>query len=662
MLLDLRDGIRNSKWLKYLLVTVICIPFALFGIGSYFSGGGPDYAAKVNGEKVSLGAFQNAYQTENARIRQMFGGQIPDGFNAVTMVGNQAMNSVITQEVIRQATVDSGLAVSDKDVASNLFAIETFNVDGKFDTERYQLQLQSMGVSAAEFEEQYRVDLMMQQLQSAIVSTGFSLPGEEQRVKSLRDQRRKLSYISLDVAKTADTIEVSDDDIATYYDENINLYNNPEKVIVEYIELNIEDLKADIEVTDADLQDYYDQNKSQWVAPSLRDASHILLALDSDASDNEVEEKRAEAQSLIDKINGGESFEDLAQEFSDDPGSAGNGGSLGEFGEGVMVPEFEEVAFSLEVGDMSEPVRSDFGFHIIRLDNIIAERGKSFDEVKDEVEDLFRSEAAENSYYEISEQLQNAAYENSDSLEPAGDETGLEVETSEWIDSATTEGIGSNQQVLAAALTDDVLNNGLNSEAVQLGEYHSVVLRTLEHEPPAPKPLEEVNDDIRSTLQNERATEQLTDLADKIVDDLAAGSEPVDVASANDAEFHDTQTVARSGSQVDSELARTLFTMPKPVDGGATYEKVTLSDGNLAVAIFGGIETAAAADGVATDDSEQPDSSAADGPQAGQLVRLGPTEFQSFVSTLEQGADIVKNEALLGGEGQYPGAGYPGRR
>jgi len=397
MLLDLRDGIRNSKWLKYLLVTVICIPFALFGIGSYFSGGGPDYAAKVNGEKVSLGAFQNAYQTENARMRQMFGGQIPEGFNAVSMIGNQAMNSVITQEVLRQSTVENGLA------------------------------------------EQYRVDLVMQQLQNTSMSTSFALPNEEDRVKTLRDQKRKLSYISLDVAKKAESIEVSDDDISAHYDENTSLYNNPEKVIIEYIELNIDDLKGDIEVTDADLNGYYDSNKSQWVAPEQRDASHILLSLDSDASDSDVEEKEAEALALIDRLNAGEAFEDLAREFSDDTGSAENGGSLGEFGQGVMVPPFEEAAFSMQEGELSAPVRSDFGFHIIKLNKIIAERGKSFDEVKEEVEDLFRSEAAETRYFEVSEQLQNAAYENSDSLEPAADETGLEVETSDWVDSTTTE-------------------------------------------------------------------------------------------------------------------------------------------------------------------------------------------------------------------------------
>ena len=460
-----------------------------------------------------------------------------------------------------------------------------------------------------------------------------------------------MSYISLDVAKKAESIEVSDDDISAHYDENTSLYNNPEKVIIEYIELNIDDLKGDIEVTDADLNGYYDSNKSQWVAPEQRDASHILLSLDSDASDSDVEEKEAEALALIDRLNAGEAFEDLAREFSDDTGSAENGGSLGEFGQGVMVPPFEEAAFSMQEGELSAPVRSDFGFHIIKLNKIIAERGKSFDEVKEEVEDLFRSEAAETRYFEVSEQLQNAAYENSDSLEPAADETGLEVETSDWVDSTTTEGIGSNRQVLAAALSDDVLNEGLNSETVELGEFHSVVLRTLEHEPPAPKPLEEVSDDIRAVLQSERATEQLAELSDKIIEELNAGASPEELAIANDGEYHEPVVVARSSSEVDRALVSTVFTMPKPGDSGAVYESVTTSDGNQAIIIFNGIE-----DSVEDADSSE-SAESGDSPPAPPTLSFGPTEFQSLVSTLEQGADIVRNEALLGGESQYPGGG-----
>jgi len=221
----------------------------------------------------------------------------------------------------------------------------------------------------------------------------------------------------------------------------------------------------------------------------------------------------------------------------------------------------------------------------------------------------------------------------------------------DWVDSTTTEGIGSNRQVLAAALSDDVLNEGLNSETVELGEFHSVVLRTLEHEPPAPKPLEEVSDDIRAALQSERATEQLAELSDKIIEELNAGASPEELAIANDGEYHEPVVVARSSSEVDRALVSTVFTMPKPGDSGAVYESVTTSDGNQAIIIFNGIE-----DSVEDADSSE-SAESGDSPPAPPTLSFGPTEFQSLVSTLEQGADIVRNEALLGGESQYPGGG-----
>jgi len=187
MLLDLRDGIRNSKWLKYLLVGIICVPFALFGVNSYFNGGGPDYAAVVNGEKVSLNTFNSAYQNQRAQLQQAFGGRIPEGFDAVSMIGNQAMDTVITREVVRQSTIDSGLAISDEDLATQLFEVEAFSIDGRFDKDRYQLQLQSMGVSAAEFENQFKSDLLTQQLRESVISTGFLLTAEK-RVTSAKTQ------------------------------------------------------------------------------------------------------------------------------------------------------------------------------------------------------------------------------------------------------------------------------------------------------------------------------------------------------------------------------------------------------------------------------------------------------------------------------------------
>ena len=632
MLLDLRDGIRNSKWLKYLLVTIICIPFALFGINSYFSGGGPDYAVKVNGEKVSLNAFQNAYQQQRAQIAQAFGGRIPEGFDVASMVNDQAMSSLVTREVMRQSTVDNNFAISDEALADRLLEVDEFNVDGRFDKDRYQLQLQSMGVSASDFENQYRSDLILQQLSGSVVGTGFSLANENARLSALRDQQRNLSTITFDVAAKAETIEVADADVQAYYDENTANFNNPEKVTVEYIELKVADLESTIEVTDADLKGFYDRNKTQWVVPEKRDASHILLAVEDDS---DADDKLAEANALLERINAGESFEELAKEFSDDPGSGAQGGSLGEFGTGVMVPPFEEAVFAMQENDLSEPVKSDFGYHIIRLNKIIPEQGQSFDEVKEEVEQQFRTEQAENEYFAVSELLSNASYENSDSLQPAADETGLEIQTSDWIDINSTEGIGQYRQVITAALSDDVLNEGLNSSVLEVGENHAIVLRTLDHQEEEPKPLEEVSEDIVSLLQNERATEQLNELAESLESELAGGDAAA-VAEANGGEYVEVGAVGRNNPDLDRLISRSLFQLPKPSEGSSTYESVTTTDGNIALIIFNGIESAESEDDT-TAEEEAPKGTAA----------AASSEFQAMIATLEESAKIERNEALL---------------
>ncbi|OED38323.1 hypothetical protein AB833_20440 [Chromatiales bacterium (ex Bugula neritina AB1)] len=639
MLLDLRDGIRNSKWLKYLLVTVICIPFALFGVNSYFNGGGADYAAKVNGEKVSLNAFNNAYQNQRAQLAQAFGGRIPEGFNAVSIVGNQAMDSVVTREVMRQAAVANGFAVGDEDLANQLFDIDAFAIDGQFDKERYQVQLQSMGISAAEFESQFRNDLLMQQLRESVVDTGFSLAGENETITRLREQKRQLSSIVLNVQEKADSIEVADEDSLAYYEENKSDYNNPEKVKVEYIELKIDDLKENVETDESALLDYYEQNKTQWVALEKRDASHILLSVDSDASDSEKDSKLAEAQALIDRINSGESFEEIATALSDDTGSAENGGSLGEFGTGVMVAPFEEAVFAMQEGDLSEPVLSDFGYHIIRLNKIIPERGKSYEEVKEEVENQFRTNKAENKFFEVSELLSNAAYENNDSLEPASDETGLSIQTSDWIDINTTSGIGQYRQVVSAALTEEVLDNGINSEVLEVGENHVIVLRTLEHEIAKPKPFEEVREAVIKSIQTERATEEHNTLAANLILELEGSANPAELAEANGAEYSDEVAVGRSDPEVDSELVRAIFTMPKPAAGSKAYRTIETTSGDIAVLIFGGIaedeEAGTVAEAVAAS------------------VVPATSDFENLLISMEASAEVEKNTALLSENPQY---------
>jgi len=495
MLLDLRDGIRNSKVLKYLLVGIICVPLALVSITSYIGYRTPDYAAKVNGEKVSLRTFDNAYRQAQAQVQQTFGGRLPQGIDLRGMIGGQAMDNVVRQEVLRQTT-SKGFAVSDDDLANEILSVPAFAEDGVFNKDRYTRQLQSMGVSPEQFEVQYRGDVIMQQLSDGVVATGFALRDEKALEDKLQNQQRKLQLLTLDTQVKAETIEVTDDEITAHYEENTANFNNPQKVKVEYIELNAESLKADVEVTEEKLQAHFEDNKNQWVAPEQRGVSHILLALDADASDSDAAAKIAEASAIAARIKGGESLATLATTLSDDPGSAENGGSLGEFGRGVMVGEFDDVAFSLAEGEVGDPVRTEFGVHVIQVDKIIAEQGQAFAEVRDEVEDQYRLAEAEVKFFEVSNDLSNATYENEDSLQPAADATGLEIKTSDWIDQNTQDGLGAYSAVLAAALTDNVKNNNRNSEVLTVGENHNIVVRTIEHQEATPKAIDEVREDI----------------------------------------------------------------------------------------------------------------------------------------------------------------------
>ena len=633
MLLDIRDGIRNSKWLKYVLVGIICVPFVFFGVSSYFGNHGPDYAAKVNGQKVSVNAFQNAAQQSQIQLQQSFGGRLPQGVDIGSLVNNQAMDTVVRQEVLRQSTVGNGFAVGDEHLAQQILSIDSFTVDGVFDKERYSNFLQSSHMTATDFEEQYRSDLLMQQFRDSVVSTGFALGDESRQLEALRNQMRQASFIKLETQTKADSLEITDDEVQTHYDENIAAFNNPEKVKLEYIELKVDDLLASVDATDEDIEAYFEQNKNQWVVTEKRSASHILLAVDRDASDSDVEEKKAEADALVARISGGETIAALAPEFSDDPGSADNGGSLGEFDRGVMVPEFEEVAFAMEEGNVSDPVRSDFGFHIIQLDKIIPEQGQSFAEVKDEVEEQYRTQLAETKFFEASDTLSNASYENNDSLQPAADETGLELQTSDWIDRNSNEGIGAFPQVLGAALTDDVKNNGLNSDVLAVGENHAVVVRTIEYADAEPKALDEVREDIVKLVQTEKATEELTGLADTLVTELEGGADAAALAEEHEGEYTETAAVGRNDTETDNRLVRELFTMPKPEGESVSYRRATDSNGDIVVIAFSGIDAT----------SDEGDAAAEVNGSSVPAV----AEYDALVNAIEGDAEIERNDALL---------------
>lgn len=633
MLLDLRETVRNSKPIKYTLITLICIPFALVGIGSYFSGGSATPVAEVNGEPIVPQQLERAYQQQRQQLARMFGGQLPPALANETLLREQALEQLITQQVLESEVENQRFAVGDETLGRAIRELPNFQVDGKFDSETYQLQLRSSGLSVPAFEQSYRDDTAINQFRSGISDTSFTLPQEADQLSALARQTRTVEAVRFDFEQAKSGIESTEEEIVAYFDANKDSYTFPQRAKIEYIELNVNDLADAVDVSEAEAQTYYDDNRANFIRPEQRDASHILLSSDEGDADDQV----AELAKVKARIEAGESFGDLAKEISDDVGSADLGGSLGTISPGSMVAAFEEAVFSLEdVGAVSDPVVTEFGVHLIKLDAIIPEAGKPFEEVSADIIDTLKQDEADSSYFELRELLIEYSFDNPDSLEAASDATGLEIKSSDWLDSDTDSGpVLSNPQVVQTMFSDEVLQDEINSELIEVEPRHVVVLRVVEHEGPRPKTIDDVRDEVADTLNGEKATENLSALRDAAIEKLVAGSSASEIAGSDDFATAIEQVVLdRTSTEFDRNVISEVFGLPKP--GGEVVTHVSAAaNGDLLALRLDSIDIPEAPD--ESSDSEAPVRGVV---EAGADPRRGGTEFEVFLQSLRAQAEI----------------------
>ncbi len=636
MLLDLRETVRNSKPIKYTLITIICIPFVLFGIGSYFSGGGASYAAKVDGEEISVREFEQAYSQQRRRMAQMFGGQIPDGFADESILREQALDGLLTSQVMRNTVRDNGFAVSNKTLASAIAERPEFQTDGVFDQERYFMLLRSSGTSADAFENSFREDAALGQFRAGIVDTSFVLPTEQKALDELTRQVRKIDTVTFAMAPLKEETEVEDAEVQAYFDENAETFMFPQRVKIQYLSLDAAAIADDIDVSDEEAAAYFEENKSSYLVPEERKASHILLSLDEDASDNDVDEASQKLLDIKSRVESGEDFAALAKEFSDDVGTAEQGGSLGAIAPGAMVPEFEEAVFALsESGSLSEPVRTQFGIHLVRLDEIVPEKGETFEQAKEKVIASFKQETAQRDYQDLYDILIEQSFDNPDALDSAADATGLEIQESDWIDGTPdTAPELSNPIILTTALTDDVLNGGLNSEVIDLGPQSVMVLRTLEHEDPRPQTLDDVRDQVVDTVKTNKAAEVLDAALAAAGEGYSPGADLQALADDNNGELTTDLEIGRQSTDLDREAIQKLFSLAKPAPDAPVVESLTLGNGDRMMMVLKEIS-------VEAEDEEAEQEFVAANP------RLGNAEFSLMLEHLRAGSKIETNEELM---------------
>ncbi|ANQ21002.1 peptidylprolyl isomerase [Vibrio natriegens] len=564
----LREGV-NSIAVKIILGLII-LSFVFAGVGSYIVGGTNNAAAKVGNTDIPRGEFEMAYQNERNRMQAQLGdyfSQMLADPAYVESFRKSVLDRMINDVLLDQQAEALGLRISDEQVRSMILEMPQFQSNGQFDQEIYQASLRRAGFSPDTFAEYMRRELVREQLLNALQTSEFTLPGEVQVQGELFTQTRDIRTVAIDFEEFAKNVELTDEEIQDYYKANQDNFTRPEQAKVAYIELSAEALKTQIEVSDEEVQKYYDEHLDKYSSEEQRRVAHILVEGDDEAK----------AQAILDELNNGAEFAKLAEEKSDDFGSAEIGGDLGWIERDVMDPAFEEAAFALEnVGDVSELVKSDFGYHIIKLEELKDSVAKPFADVAAEIKQELVDQKAVDKFYELQNELERVAFEYPDSLDDASKAVDQEVKTTGFVSQADAPEVLRNPAVMQAILSPEVKEDGLNSEAIEVAPEHIVVVRVEEARPETVLPLDEVKDQVVTELSRVKGEQGALELGTKVVAALKEGR--TEVLAENNLAFGEKETVDRR-----SPFAQTVFAMAKPVEGKPVYAQSKDLEGNVVV-------------------------------------------------------------------------------
>ncbi|MFT2093004.1 SurA N-terminal domain-containing protein [Paraglaciecola sp. 2405UD69-4] len=556
MLERIREG-SQGPWAIGILALVI-LSFIFAGVGSYINSSSSVAAASVNGEEIGSAELERAYENERSRMESQFG----DAF--ATLASDSAylqnfrqgvLDRLISEKLLDQAAVDLGLRVSDEQIKKAIVGMQEFQVDGKFDNERYLIILRQAGFQPNNFRDYMRVDMIRRQLSSSLMGSEFALQQEASNAYAIQEQTRDIKYITVPAASFDAQVEVTQEQIENYYQDNILQFDTDQKVSLEYVELKLEDLLAGIEVTDQELDDYYQQNINTYRREEQRQVSHILFE-SAEANDSVA----AKADSILEEINNGADFAELAKQNSSDIFSAENGGDLGWFGTGIMDPAFEEAAYALEsINDVSAVVKSAFGYHIIKLTGVKPEEVTPFDDVKDDIVAAVKNTKAEDEFYEVQQRLAEVAFEVPDNLDEVAELAGKPIETSELFSRSEAPQFLSNPSILNAAFSAELIEDAVNSEVIEIADNHIMLLRVAEYEPERTQELSEVTDRIQETLFEQAAQEAAKEWATEIKTLLANNEDVESKLSELSLTWEVQQGVTRTDTSLSQTIVQALF-------------------------------------------------------------------------------------------------------
>ncbi|MCY4149815.1 MAG: SurA N-terminal domain-containing protein [Gammaproteobacteria bacterium] len=579
---------RATGWVAWAIVILITIPFALWGINSYFEGGTEVSVASVNGERLSLYAYQDSLQNRAQVLRQQLGDSFDPEMLESMQVRRSVLDSIINETIIDQYVVEQGFRISDEQLNRTIHNAEIFQADGQFDPVQYQSVLAANRYTPQLYEEVERMNQAASQVRLGIVNSAFALDTEVDQLLAIRQQQRDIQYALLKVRDLAEGIEINEDEVKDYYDNNSEDFVSPARMKVSFVELDVESLSILMEPDDQQIAGFYEDNKGRYQTAESRRARHILVAVNDSATDEERQEKLNLADELLERLESGEDFAELAGQYSDDPGSRSNGGDLGIIARGQMVAPFEDAVYGMSEGDIEGPVETQYGYHIINLVELTEVQQQTLEEAREGVVEELRDILAEQRFAELAEPFMNLVFEHPESLELVSDELGLTIEESDWFTEASGDGVTSEAKVRRAAFSEEVLNENLVSQPIEIGFDRIIAIQKLEHEPAMTQSLDGVRDEIVSILRDEHAKQEVLSLGKEYLQML----DKMDAASQSWIEFTEDKGLDISDLTFPSRaevpgdrraLGEAVYASARPQEGEVLFGGAILSNGDYAL-------------------------------------------------------------------------------
>jgi peptidyl-prolyl cis-trans isomerase D len=622
-----KEGTKYRKWITYLFVGVLSFVFAAWGAYGIvnLNFGVSNYAAEANGSKISLEEARNAWLRQQTQWQQRLGGaELPPELRP--HLQDQVLESLIRSALIAQRTEKLGYRVSQSELREAVQNQPAFQVAGQYSPEAAKEVLTQMGISPEAFEAQLRSDGRRAQLEDGIGASDFLTPTEVGRLVALEDQEREVRYLILPADQFKTVAKVDDAAVQAYYKAHQAQYMTPESVRLQYAELRLATLAAQQSVSDADLHAAYEKNRSRLEVPEKRHAAHILITGKDDAT------ALALAQQVLAQVKAGKDFAQLARQYSQDPGSAKNGGDLGWADRNSFVAPFADALFSMKVGEISGPVKTQFGYHIIRLDGIQPAKGKTFEEARPELEAQVRRDRATDRFGDIQEQLQSKLSEPGADLTALAQEYNLQQgDVASYVRGAGAPPLGAAPPLQELVFGDPPLAVGHLGGPVLLGDDRLVIVKVLEHRKPQPRPLAEVRDGIVAALTREQETRAALQAAEEARAKVAAGASFETLAQGLKVSAEPAHFIGRSDPSVPAQLREAAFAAPRPA-GKPVLRVVKLADGGAALLAVSAVRTAAARDAKAQTDRVLQ-----------ETQREGSADVMAYLEEMRRTADVRKN-------------------